>query len=113
MNVKNCDKNMKCVLISMQMICSEILQEGGTHDGCINSVLSSLMSVGNTEFKWQIMLMKRKRFRREPTEVREIISVATTKHYDLVTNNEYVVPKDSDVKPEHLRLWWPTHHLLP
>ena len=28
--------------------------------------------------------------------------MATTKHHDLVTNDEHVVSKESDVKPEYL-----------
>ena len=41
----------------------------------------------------EIMLMKINRLKREPTEVREIISVDTTKYHDLVTNNEYIVSR--------------------
>ena len=45
------------------------------------------------------MLMNIRRFGRDPVEVREAISVATTKHHDLVTNSEHITSKDYDVKP--------------
>ena len=48
------------------------------------------------------MIMKSKRFKREPMDVREVISVATTKHHDIFTNNECVASKELDVKPEYL-----------
>ena len=78
------------------------MQEGVSHDECIDDALAALTSVDKTEFKLEIMLMKSRRVRREYVEVRELISVATTKRHDLVTNNKYVASKDSDVKPEHL-----------
>ena len=102
MEVNMHGKNVKSMLTSMQMLYSEILQEGGSHEDYIDDVLAALMTVNNDEFKLEIMLMKSKRVKREPIDVREVISVATTKYHDLVTNNEYVTSKDSDVKPEFL-----------
>ena len=57
----------------MLSMCSENFQEGITHDDCIDDVLASLMIVDSTKFKLEIMLMKSKRVRRKPAEVREII----------------------------------------
>ena len=84
------------------MLHSDILQEGGSYDDYIDEVLAALITIDNTEFKLEIILMKSKRVKREPVEVREIICVATTKYHDLFANNECAVSKDSDVKPEHL-----------
>ena len=93
MEIKTYGKNVKSMLTSMQMLYSEMLQEGSSHDDYVDGVLAALMTVDNDEFKLEIMLMKSKRVKREPIDVREIISVTTTKHHDLVTNNEYVVSK--------------------
>ena len=46
--------------------------------------------------------MKSSRVKREPIDAREIISVANTKYYDLVTSNEYVSSKEHNVKLEYL-----------
>ena len=48
------------------------------------------------------MIMKSSRVKREPIDAREIISVANTKYYDLVTSNEYVSSKEHNVKLEYL-----------
>ena len=64
MEVKIHGKNLKSMLTSMHMMCSETLQEGGSHDDHIDDMLAALMTVDNDEFKLEIMLMKSKRVKR-------------------------------------------------
>ena len=60
------------------------------------------MRVNSTELKLEIKPMKIRRFRREPIEFREDISVAAIKYHDIVTNRDCIVSKDSYVKPKYL-----------
>ena len=50
------DKNVKSMLTSMQMLHSETLQEGGSHDDCIDDVLPALIAADDDEFELEIIL---------------------------------------------------------
>ena len=88
------------MLTAMQMICNEILQEGGRHEEHEEDIMSDLGTIQNEEFKLEIMLLKIRRDRGKEVKVQEMSSVEITKFQSLVKHGECDV--DSKTKPSHL-----------
>ena len=78
-SINYCNKDVKKILTAMQMICNEILKEGGRCEEHEEDMLSAIGAIQNEEFKLEIILLKSRRDRGEEVKVREISSLEITK----------------------------------
>ena len=110
-SINDCNKDVKKILTAMQMICNEILKEGGRCEEHEEDMMSAIGAIQNEEFKLEIILLKSRRDRGKVFKVRKTSSVSITKFQSLVKRGEFEM--DSKTKLAHLNFFTSTGKINP